>query len=71
MKQLKLELTIINTDDNKWEIFVKPKGFKDDKLSSWFKGNTKEQVLKSFCEGMSEPYARYWFMLEEKDLTKS
>lgn len=70
MKQLELELTIINTDDNKWEIFVKPKKPKDDKLISWFKGNTKEQVLKKFYEGMSEPYVRYWFIMEEKDLTK-
>ena len=71
MKQLELELTIINTNDNKWEIFARPKKLKDDKLISWFKGNTKEQVLKRFYEGMSEPYVRYWFMLEEKDLTKS
>lgn len=71
MKQLELELTIINTNDNKWEIFARPKNFEDIGLVSWFKGNTKEQVLKRFYEGMSEPYVRYWFMLEEKDLTKS
>lgn len=71
MKQLELELTIINTDDNKWEIFAKPKKLKDDKLISWFKGNTKEQALKGFYEEISNPYIKYWFMLEEKDLTKS
>lgn len=71
MKQLELELTIINTNDNKWEIFARPKNFQGNKLVSWYKDETKEQVLKRFCEGFSEPYARYWFMLEEKDLTKS
>jgi hypothetical protein len=71
MKQIELELTIINTDDNKWEIFARPKNFEDTRLVSWYKGDSKEQVLKRFYERMSEPYARYWFMLEEKDLTKS
>jgi hypothetical protein len=71
MKQIELELTITNTDDNKWEIFAKPKNFEGNKLVSWYKGDSKEQVLKKFYEGMSEPYIRYWFMLEEKDLTKS
>ena len=71
MKQIELELTIINTNDNKWEIFAKPKNFEGDRLVSWYEGETREQVLKRFYEGMSEPYARYWFMLEEKDLTKS
>ena len=71
MKQLELELTIINTNDNKWEIFAKPKNFEGDRLVSWYEGETREQVLKRFYKGISEPYARYWFMLEEKDLTKS
>ena len=71
MKQLELELTIINTNDNKWEIFAKPKNFEGDRLVSWYEGETREQVLKRFYKGMSDPYIRYWFMLEEKDLTKS
>lgn len=66
MKQIELELTIINTNDNKWEIFAKPKNFEGNKLVSRYKGDSKEQVLQRFCEGMSESYTKYWFMLEKK-----
>ena len=66
MKQIELELTIINTPDNKWEIVARPKGCQEDKLISWFRGNTREEAFKGFYEGMSEIYTRYWFMMEEK-----
>ena len=66
MKQIELELTITNTLDNKWEIIVYPKRHKEERLASWFKGDTKAEALERFYKGMSEPCMKYWFMMEEK-----
>ena len=64
MKQLELNITIINTG-TEWEIYAKPKNETGNKLVSWFKGSTKERAFKSFFEGICETYSRYWFTLED------
>lgn len=65
MKQLELNITINETKDY-WEIYARPKNDTSNKLVSWFKGDTREEVLERFCQGITESYARYWFITENK-----
>lgn len=70
MKQLELILNIKQTDCGLWELIAKPTNCNGNKLVSWFAGNTREEVFRRFCEAMSEPYIKYWFITEEKRLDK-
>lgn len=65
MKQLELNVTLKKTDNLEfpYEMTVCVNG--NPKYTSWYRGQTAQEVMDIFHEAFSDKQTRYWHMLEE------
>jgi hypothetical protein len=64
MKKIDLELTLIENDDNTWELIIKPEGDINGMKSTWCKGENKDEVLDRIINILKNN--NFYFNLMEK-----
>ena len=65
MKQLELKITISQAEDDLWEMTVVPIDTDNEMLMSYYRGTTRQEVIKNFCKSLADKNLRYWFILDQ------
>ena len=65
MKQLELKITIVQTEDDLWEMTVIPINTDNEMLTSYYRGSTRQEVVTHFCNSFADKNLRYWFILDQ------
>ena len=65
MQQLELNVSIVKVNNVGWRLEALPVNNDDPSLKSYCYGDTYGQVLNGFYDALSNPYAKYWFLLQD------